>query len=549
MEGQSPTERQRQSAAVQSLTAQDIIATMDQCDAVGVEGFLRPYGFRRPDRWVLRPGTKQRYPAKATVAIALGRLQNGKALSAKEYFGGFGEQQAFAQLKALDFEVVGTGDPQVAQHSDIEARSTAVEGPYWFVGANFGRKHDQLERFVRDGIWEIDSPQQWDRDRVLRMLPGQRIAIKSTFVRWYNLPFDNHDKPVSCMAIKAIGTITANPGNGESISVDWEEGFAPREWYHYTYQPTIWEVYSDKEMARRLIAFAFNGEEQDYDWFLANLSNWKDVRPAPAPAADAVPDRRKRNPVNLVLYGPPGTGKTYRTMAEAVRLALGLDEKDAMLIEADRREDLRIEYERLVTLGQIGFATFHQNYGYEDFVEGLRPKTGEGGVGFDLVPTPGVLSKMAKVAAESDEEHVLIIDEIMAPTSLSIATPRWWRSRWWASSLRRVAASRYCPRLTHTTWRATPASAVGWCTCLMSLSACRSAMATPSPWRASPAVCSISSSGFSPIGFWQRRGEGCRGPTWRRRRICPSCVAVSTFAGSSPSMQCGLTNLPAVSTP
>ena len=290
--------------------------------------------------------------------------------------------------------------------------SDSSEGPFWFVGAAFGRKQDQFDRFIRDGIWEIDAPRQWDQEKVLRMQPGQRIAIKSTYVRWYNLPFDNRERAVSCMAIKAIGTIAENFGDGARIRVDWEEGFEQREWYHYTYQPTIWEVYPNKEMARRLIAFAFEGADQDYDWFLANLSNWKDIAAAPAPEADDAPDPRKRNPVNLILYGPPGTGKTYRTMAEAVRLALGLDEADPILTDVERRADLRAEYDRLVALGQIGFATFHQNYGYEDFVEGLRPKAMKSGVGFELIPTPGVLRKMASIAADSDEEHVLIIDEI-----------------------------------------------------------------------------------------------------------------------------------------
>src|SRR4028119_1615773 len=105
------------------------------------------------------------------------------------------------------------------------------------------------------------------------MQPGQRIAIKSTYVRRQNLPFDNRSRPVSVMAIKAIGTISGNPGNGEGVSVDWEPDYQAREWYHYTYQPTIWEVYPDKEPARRLIAFAFERADQDYGWFLANMSN------------------------------------------------------------------------------------------------------------------------------------------------------------------------------------------------------------------------------------------------------------------------------------
>ena len=300
----------------------------------------------------------------------------------------------------------------LTQESANAMISDPSEGPYWFVGAAFGRKQDQFDRFIRDGIWEIDAPQPWDQEKVLRMQPGQRIAIKSTYVRRHNLPFDNRERAVSCMAIKAIGTIAENFGDGARIRVDWEDGFDQREWYHYTYQPTIWEVYPNKEMARRLIAFAFENADQDYDWFLANLSNWKDIAAARAPEADDAPDPRKRNPVNLILYGPPGTGKTYRTMAEAVRLALGLDEVDPILTDVERRADLRAEYDRLIALGQIGFATFHQNYGYEDFVEGLRPKAMKSGVGFELIATPGVLRKIASIAADSDEEHVLIIDEI-----------------------------------------------------------------------------------------------------------------------------------------
>lgn len=285
------------------------------------------------------------------------------------------------------------------------------EGPYWFVGAAFGRKDDQFDRFLRDGIWEIDEPNALQRNQVLSMEPGQRIAIKATYVRKLNLPFDNRGRPVSVMAIKAIGTITHNPGNGTSISVEWRPEYQAREWYHYTYQPTIWEVYPDKEMARRLISFAFHGAEQDYSWFMANLSSWKDVAAAEA-EDEALPDRRKRKPTNLILYGPPGTGKTWSTMAQAVRLCLGLDADDELLNSDARRRELRDEYERLRALGQIAFVTFHQNYAYEDFIEGREPKPINGSAGFELVSRPGLFVQLARDAAASDEEHVLIIDEI-----------------------------------------------------------------------------------------------------------------------------------------
>ena len=44
--------------------------------------------------------------------------------------------------------------------------------------------------------------------------PGDRIAIKSTYTRKHDLPFDSRGQTVSVMAIKAIGEVTENQGDG-----------------------------------------------------------------------------------------------------------------------------------------------------------------------------------------------------------------------------------------------------------------------------------------------------------------------------------------------
>lgn len=325
--------------------------------------------------------------------------------------------QSFVWVALDDKRGVGEVDPpedpdvgEVDSPEDPggEGVDRAQDGPYWLVGAYFGGSDDQLDRFRAEGIWEINNPSDRYRQQVLRMQPGERIAIKATYIRKSGLPFDNRGRSVSVMLVKAIGTVTVNPGTGERVSVKWDTKFSPREWYHYTYQPTIWEVYPSSEMARRLIRFAFYGEAQDYAWFQQNLPRWSGL-PAEEPPP---PDRVKRSPLNLILYGPPGTGKTYRTMAEAVRLCRGLTESDPMLSDPARRQELRKVYDELKGQGQIGFVTFHQNYAYEDFVEGLRPEPLADGVGFTLKARPGILRQMAEAAAESPEEHVLIIDEI-----------------------------------------------------------------------------------------------------------------------------------------
>ena len=70
--------------------------------------------------------------------------------------------------------------------------------------------------------------------------------------------------------------------------------------------------------------------------------------------------------LNTILYGPPGTGKTYKTIIKAAEIVEGRK------IE-DYDEALDIFNKNLHD--QIEFITFHQNYSYEDFVQGLRPDT------------------------------------------------------------------------------------------------------------------------------------------------------------------------------
>lgn len=112
--------------------------------------------------------------------------------------------------------------------------------------------------------------------------------------------------------------------------------------------------------------------------------------------ADAKPD-----PQNLILYGPPGTGKTYSTALEAVKLC----DSDAEYPEtAEGRAALMKRYCELQAEKRIAFVTFHQNYDYETFVEGLRPETGEnegGSAGFRLETKAGIFREICALADQA----------------------------------------------------------------------------------------------------------------------------------------------------
>lgn len=97
------------------------------------------------------------------------------------------------------------------------------------------------------------------------------------------------------------------------------------------------------------------------------------------------PTRDASEPLNLILYGPPGTGKTYRIQCEHLP--------------------------RYSDGNRFEFITFHQNYAYEDFVEGIRPEVRDGQVHYDV--KAGVLRRLAERAADDPgRRYALFIDEI-----------------------------------------------------------------------------------------------------------------------------------------
>ena len=71
---------------------------------------------------------------------------------------------------------------------------------------------------------------------------------------------------------------------------------------------------------------------------------------------------------NLILYGPPGTGKTYNSAIYAVAICDGKSVDELTDYDA-----VMARYNELKKAGRIAFTTFHQSYGYEEFIEGIKP--------------------------------------------------------------------------------------------------------------------------------------------------------------------------------
>ena len=161
--------------------------------------------------------------------------------------------------------------------------------------------------------------------------------------------------------------------------------------------------------------------KKDYKLNAEHVDNFIDImhRNVPHDHREDTPDAPRHHikhlpkvlaTLNIILYGPPGTSKTYQTARQCVEICDGI-----VGVEGLADAQIRSRYRELVNDEQrVEFITFHQSYGYEEFVEGLRPAVAEeGGAGFRLEAVPGVLKRIADRARDDKESaYVLVIDEI-----------------------------------------------------------------------------------------------------------------------------------------
>ena len=154
-----------------------------------------------------------------------------------------------------------------------------------------------------------------------------------------------------------------------------------------------------------------DGYKPSFD--LINSLTGNSIQNGPEPDIDDPPPKTDTleysHSLNQILYGPPGTGKTWNTVNYAVAI---IESKSLDKIEDDK--DVRRRFRELKQDGQIAMVTFHQNFTYEDFIEGIRPVlTGDDRKDIEYKLHKGVFKEIADQAHEDrDQNYVLIIDEI-----------------------------------------------------------------------------------------------------------------------------------------
>lgn len=354
------------------------------------------------------------------------------------------KRTAFTEWAEAFFEQTGDARSVITQYDLPGSLLDGLGIDYaWYVGTTGndenGQWRDFSDEYIDGGMW-VNG---WDDkfiDVVKSIAVGDRIAIKSTFTQKKNLPFDNHGKTVGAMRIKAIGTVTENAGDGKTIKVDWTRLDPFKTWFGPgVLREAIHRVdASDGYIKKHLLAFTFGDEEQDYslceEKYSDDIDQTAGVDEMPDDAVeddmdvatstgDSETAKKKTclevvrtprvnfiHPLNFIIYGAPGTGKTYST-AEYALAIIENRAVDTRRKSYEERKAVMAIYNDYVRKGQIVFTTFHQSYGYEEFIQGLRPDTKSGKMAF--ITVDGVFKRLADDALDNHEKnYVIIIDEI-----------------------------------------------------------------------------------------------------------------------------------------
>ena len=112
-------------------------------------------------------------------------------------------------------------------------------------------------------------------------------------------------------------------------------------------------------------------------------------------------------PKNVILYGPPGTGKTYHSVIYAVAIIEGKAIDD---LKNEDYKSIKTRFDDYSNKGMIAFTTFHQSYGYEEFIEGIKPKAEGNNITYSV--ESGIFKKFCESDKTFDEAWNELIEAV-----------------------------------------------------------------------------------------------------------------------------------------
>jgi len=378
--------------SIAEVQREHVVAVMRQADRVGRQEFVRVNGFGFATSYLLRHDGHF-YDPKAVVGVAHGLVDGNAPLTAES----FDSTQAIARLRALDFEVV-----------DFSR--------LWWVNQGSTFRQERAGGYV------------WAPKVTKRGTPvGHHTAVNELRTGDLILHYkDGH--------VRAIGRVRANPESmsrpGDLPDDAWEDdGYGCRVDYRDLTDPIALSELPNRQAtvgpfdvnggAKQGYLFPIdNGELFPLLEYLSQRlpalfdSSVPRDRPATVEArAGAVATELPDDPIhvllvrskNMVLEGVPGTGKSFaiERLAESWAARTG-------------RELLRF--------GGQPFAVqvMHPSSSYEDFIEGIRPRSSTSAVGTtwfdapvgtssDFVVEDGFFLRVCSAAASRPDCDVLVL--------------------------------------------------------------------------------------------------------------------------------------------
>ena len=264
-----------------------------------------------------------------------------------------------------------------------------------------GDSQETIDEIIQTGVWVNKSSSLEKYELMINMKIGAKVFL---YQGYEDVPYKEtlfapyiDERELNGTAVHvishAIGIIKNVEAHNNKLEILWEINYTKKEWYTYIDQKKgVWEFNLNTKNKRQrffyneLYKIVFEDGEQDYKLWVENgfiLSKKENTQEEIY--------RKKNMELNQILFGPPGTGKTYNTINRALKIIDGDVPED--------REDAKKRFEELKSAGQIEFVTFHQSYGYEEFVEGLKASSEDGNISYSV--EDGIFKSLCKTAMKS----------------------------------------------------------------------------------------------------------------------------------------------------
>lgn len=278
----------------------------------------------------------------------IGFLEENKVYSIFDYY-----DLKSKNPKYLEEEFLKSGktkksfaDYNSAVNKYIEFKNSEANMKRYWVFTNKKEIFDSIEEFKQNNIT------QWDNERKDGYLQLSEIK-EGDIVYIYS------GEPIAAIVVKA---------EVENISQDKRTIYL--RFLKFTNQNKLSRIILDKyENLKNIQGKREIKSQESINYILNNEDIDKDIT---LEKNDTLQQMIGILSLNQILYGPPGTGKTYSVVRKALEI-----------IEGNASDD-RSKFKEYVEKGQIKFITFHQSYGYEEFVEGIKAETKNDNVSYRI---------------------------------------------------------------------------------------------------------------------------------------------------------------------